>query len=124
MEKRKLGRKTTRRHKVTRRGRRVPARTSDGSAKPRRMPHVPPPESDAWPEQYRGANWKPAYAFIFAGKCQLCAHSCPLPKSRQLRDKWTGTTRLLQCTNHPACPGEIEEVLPTDTCRNFKPKWW
>ncbi|MEN6335765.1 MAG: HNH endonuclease, partial [Phycisphaerales bacterium] len=42
----------------------------------------------------------------------------------QLRDKWTGTTRLLQCTNHPACPGEIEEVLPTDTCRNFKPKWW
>ncbi|HSW01845.1 MAG TPA: HNH endonuclease [Sedimentisphaerales bacterium] len=91
---------------------------------PRSRLRVPPPESDAWPQEYRGANWRPAYAFLFAGKCQLCAHSCPLPRSRQLRDKWTGTTRLLQCTNHPACPGEIEEVLPTDTCRNFKTKWW
>lgn len=85
---------------------------------------VPPPDSEIWPEEYRGANWRPAYAFIFAGKCQLCVHSCPLPRSRQLRDKWTGTTRLLQCTNHPACPGEIAEVLPTDTCRNFKLRSW
>ena len=75
---------------------------------------MPPPESDAWPEPYRGANWRPTYAFIFAGKCQLCAHSCPLSKSRQLRDKWTGTTRLLQCTNHPACPGEIEAAKARD----------
>jgi hypothetical protein len=85
---------------------------------------VPPPECDVWPEEYRGANWKPVYAILFAGTCQLCTHSCPLPRSRRLRDKWTGTTRLLQCTNHPNHPGEIEEVLPTDTCRNFKAKWW
>jgi len=85
---------------------------------------VPPPESEVWPEEYRGENWKPIYAILFAGKCQLCAHSCALPKSRQMRDKWTGMTRLLQCMNHPAHPGEIEEVLPVDTCRNFKPKCW
>ena len=47
-----------------------------------------------------------------------------VPKSRQLRDKCPGVTRLLQCTNHPANPGGIEEVLPTDTCRNFKAKSW
>lgn len=105
-------------------GKAVNAASASRVRGPRSRLRVPPPESDAWPEPYRGANWKPAYAFIFAGKCQLCTHSCPLPKSRQLRDKWTGTTRLLQCTNHPACPGEIEEVLPTDTCRNFKLKWW
>jgi hypothetical protein len=90
----------------------------------RRRPHVPPPESDVWPEEYRGKNWKPAYAFLFEGKCQLCAHSCPLPKSRQLLDKCQGMTRLLHCTNHPRNHGGIDEVLPTDTCRNFKPKPW
>ncbi|MGE5296149.1 MAG: HNH endonuclease [Solirubrobacterales bacterium] len=90
----------------------------------RRMPRVPPPESDVWPEEYRGKNWKPAYAFLFEGKCQLCAHSCPLPKSRQLLDKCQGMTRLLHCTNHPRNPGGIDEVLPTDTCRNFRLKLW
>jgi len=39
-------------------------------------------------------------------------------------DKWHGETRLLLCTNHPASPGELREVLPVDTCRNFKPKPW
>jgi hypothetical protein len=33
-------------------------------------------------------------------------------------------TRLLLCTNHPASAGELREVLPTDTCRNFKAKCW
>ena len=92
--------------------------------RPRQRPRVPPPESDIWPEEYRGANWKPIYAWLFGGKCQVCAHSCPLPRSRQLRDKFHGVHRLLHCTNHPANPGGIEEVLPTDTCRNFKPKSW
>jgi len=90
----------------------------------RRLPRVPPPESEVWPEEYRGKNWKPIYAILFAGKCQLCAHSCALPKSRQMMDKWSGMTRLLHCTNHPAHRGEIAEVLPTETCRNFKEKAW
>jgi hypothetical protein len=90
----------------------------------RRIPGVPPPDSAIWPEQYRGERWKPIYGLIFAGKCQLCVYSCPLPKSRQLLDKWHGQTRLLLCTNHPASPGELREVLPTDTCRHFKVKRW
>jgi len=87
-------------------------------------PRVPPPESDVWPEPYRGVRWKPIYAFLFAGKCLLCAHSCPLPTSRQLEDKWRGVSPRLHCTHHPSSPGEIREVLLTDTCRNFKPKFW
>ena len=90
----------------------------------RRLPGVPPPESNVWPQQYRGQRWKPVYGILFAGRCQLCAYSCALPKSRQLTDKWFGMTRLLLCTNHPASGGELREVLPTDTCRNFKAKRW
>jgi hypothetical protein len=74
--------------------------------------HVPPPESNVWPEEYRGKNWKPAYAILFAGKCQLCAFSCTLPKSRQLRDEWHGETRALLCPNHPAGPGALRKTKP------------
>jgi len=92
-----------------------------GRGKARR---VPPPDSSIWPEQYRGANWKSIYAILFAGRCQLCAYSSPLPRWRQLRDKLHGETRLLLCTNHPDSPGELDEVLPIETCRNFKAKRW
>jgi len=85
---------------------------------------VPPPDSDVWPEEYRGERWKSVYAILFAGRCQLCAYSCPLPRSRQLLDKWLGVARRLLCTNHPDSPGELREVLPIDTCRNFKAKSW
>jgi hypothetical protein len=90
----------------------------------RRAPRVPPADSKVWPEQYRGKRWKSVYAILFAGRCQLCAYSCPLPKSRQMTDKWQRSTRLLLCTNHPAEPGELREVLPVDRCRNFKAKKW
>jgi hypothetical protein len=85
---------------------------------------VPPPDRDVWPEEYRGERWKSDYAILFAGRCQLCAYSCPLPRSRQLLDKWLGVARRLLCTNHPDSPGELREVLPIDTCRNFKAKSW
>ena len=85
---------------------------------------VPPADSTVWPEQYRGKRWKSVYAILFAGRCQLCAYSCALPKSRQLMDKFQSNTRLLLCTNHPDSNGELREVLPLDTCRNFKPKRW
>ena len=85
---------------------------------------MPPPESEAWPEQYRGKRWKSVYGVLFAGKCQLCAYSCALPKSRQLLDKWQGNSRRLLCTNHPDSGGALREVLPIDTCRNFKMKFW
>jgi len=90
----------------------------------KRAPTVPPPDSEVWPEQYRGERWKSVYGILFAGKCQLCAYSCALPRSRQLLDKYHGVTRLLHCTNHPESPGALREVLPIETCRNFKMKFW
>jgi hypothetical protein len=94
------------------------------SRRARKRPVVPPPESDIWPEQYWGRRWKSIFAILFAGRCQLCAYSFPPPKSRQMMDKWLGTARLLLCTNHPASPGEMAEVLPTGTCRDFRAKRW
>jgi len=92
--------------------------------RPWQAPRVPPPDSPIWPEQYRGENWKPGYALLFGGRCQLCAYSFALPKSRQLLDKFHGEPRLLLCTNHPGSPGELCEVLPIETCRNFRAKRW
>ena len=92
--------------------------------RPWKAPPVPPPDSPIWPEQYRGKNWKSVYAILFAGRCQLCAYSCRLPRWRRLRDKLHGEPRLLLCTNHPDSPGELHEVLPIETCRNFKKKCW
>ncbi|MHC4518017.1 MAG: hypothetical protein ACYTAS_05465, partial [Planctomycetota bacterium] len=73
---------------------------SEGKTQRRRWkaPRVPPPDSPLWPEQYRGENWKSAYAILFAGRCQLCAYSCPLSRWRQLQDKLHGQPRLLLCT--------------------------
>ncbi len=106
-----------------------PSKPGQGKAKAGRdwrywVKRVPAPDSEIWPEQYRGQRWKSVYAILFAGRCQLCAYSCPLPKTRQWRDRLLGVERLLLCTNRPDCPGELCEVLPIDTCRNFKPKAW
>jgi len=90
----------------------------------RRPPGVPPPESEIWPKEYRGKRWRPIYAKRFAGRCQLCAYSCPLPKLHQLLDEYFGVGRMLLCTNHPTEPGTLQEVLPIGTCRNFKAKSW
>ena len=105
--KKRLRHERARKAKETRRrsrGKKTEIRASVPSKRrvPRRLPRVPPPESEVWPEECRGENWKPIYAILFAGKCQLCAHSCPLPKSRRMLDKWSGMTRLLHCTNYPA----------------------
>jgi hypothetical protein len=90
-----------------------------------RRPKVPPPDSPVWPREYRGERWKPVYAFFFAGKCQLCAYSFAQPESLRFRDKRHGENRMLFCTNRPGHSGEIREVLPTETCRNFRNKqWW
>ncbi len=35
-----------------------------------------------------------------------------------------GVAGRLHCTHHPSSPGEIREVLLTDTCRNFRQRWW
>ena len=96
----------------------------DRLALKRRLANVPPPESDIWPEEYRGKRWKRAYALLFAGKCLLCQYRCQQPQSRRILDKWAGLTTCLLCTNHPRSPGELREMLPTETCRNFQAKRW
>ncbi len=103
--------------------------TSDEKGKKRvqrfhKRPVVPPPDSPVWPEEYRGERWKPIYAFFFAGKCQLCAYSFAQPDSLQFRDRWHHESRRLFCVNRPDDPGALREVLPTETCRNFKKKYW
>jgi len=90
----------------------------------KQVPTVPPADCEVWPEPYRGKCWKSVYGVLFAGRCQLCAYSCGLARSRQLLDKWQGNSRKLLCTNHPDSPGALREVLPIESCRNFKMKFW
>ncbi len=94
-----------------------------GGYRGRRL-RVPPPESDVWPPQYRGERWKRIYGILFEGKCLLCRYGFSQPDSRRMRDRWLRQDTPLLCTNHTARPGEMIEVLATDTCRNFKPKYW
>jgi hypothetical protein len=109
MAKRKIGRKRLRVRDFPRR---------------QQLVGVPPANSEIWPEPYRGKRWKPVYGIMFQGKCQLCAYSSELPKSRRLLDAWYGQSRVVLCTNHPGSPGELVEMLPMHTCRNFKSKPW
>jgi hypothetical protein len=90
-----------------------------------KRPKVPPPDSFVWPERFRGERWKGAYAFLFAGKCQLCAYSFAGPAWRERWYPNRNEARTVMCTNHPSFPGELVEMLPASTCRNFKQKrWW
>jgi hypothetical protein len=86
--------------------------------------HLPPPESELWPEYCRGKLWDWRIARFFVGRCQLCAYSCPASTWRRRLDKLGNLPTFLLCTNHPDSPGELREVLPTEMCRNFKTKCW
>jgi hypothetical protein len=61
---------------------------------------------------------------MFQGKCLLCAYSFAQSKPRQILDQRHGIAMFVLCTNHPGYPGELHEMLPTETCRNFKAKAW
>jgi hypothetical protein len=54
----------------------------------------------------------------------LCAYSCEPSEGRRRLDKLTGLPTFLLCTNHPDSPGRLRDVMPTDTCRNFKGARW
>lgn len=95
-----------------------------GRAVRRRRLWVPPPDSEVWPPEYRGQRWKRAYGILFAGKCLLCQYAFQQPESRRIRDRWLRQRTPLFCVSHPDWPGELSEVLGTDTCRNFKAKRW
>jgi len=94
-------------------------RRAEGRGGGKRPLRVPPPESEIWPVWCRGKLWEPIVAKWFAGRCQLCAYACQPPVGRRRLDKWAGLPTFLLCTNHPDGPGELREVLPTETCRNF-----
>ena len=86
-------------------------------------PRVPPPDSDIWPEEYRGKNWKSVFAVLFAGKCQLCAYSCPLSKWRQGEDKFHGEPRrAAPCRGHPARVYRARPALAPPTPRHHPRK--
>ena len=55
------------------------------------------------------------------GKCCNCLYSgCePTLWMKHLTLVWPAT---LTCINHPDAPGEMKQVLPGDTCRNFRPR--
>jgi len=61
---------------------------------------------------------------LFEGRCLLCQYGFSQPESRRSRDLWLRQDSPLLCTNCAARPGEMIEVLATDTCRNFKARCW
>ncbi len=85
---------------------------------------VPPAESEFWPVWCWGKLWTREAARWFAGRCQLCAYACPPPEGRRRLDKRAGLPSFLICTNHPDSPGRMREVMPTETCRNYKAPHW
>jgi hypothetical protein len=87
-------------------------------------PYLPPPESELWPEYCRGRNWTWASARFYVGRCQLCAYSCRPSEGRRRLDKLMNLPTFLVCANHPDSPGKLRDVIPTDTCGNFKPQMW
>ncbi len=91
------------------------------SKRPRGMPA---PESELWPAWCRGKLWTWEDARFYVGRCQLCAYSSEPSEGRRRLDKRVGLPTLLLCTNHPESPGHLRDVLPTDTCRNFKAARW
>ncbi len=90
----------------------------------KRTGRVPPPESELWPLWCRGKLWTREAARWFAGRCQLCAYACRPPESRRRLDKLAALPTFLICTNHPASPGRMREVMPTEKCRNFMAQRW
>ena len=90
----------------------------------RRRVAAPPTESEFWPVWCRGKLWTREAAGWFAGRCQLCAYACPPPEGQRRLNKRAGLPTFLICTNHPASPGRMREVMPTERCRNYKAPHW
>ena len=87
-----------------------------------RRRRIPPPESEAWPASCRGELWDRNVAMLYVGRCQMCAFASQPPKGRRFLDKKLLLPTFLLCTNHPDSPGQLREVMPTEMCRNFKPR--
>jgi hypothetical protein len=55
------------------------------------------------------------------GRCYQCVYSgCePTLWVKHLTIAWPATRT---CVNHPEAPGEMKQVMPGETCRNFRPR--
>ena len=81
---------------------------------------LPPRESELWPLPCRGESWDPRIAPFYVGRCQMCEHACHPSEMRRRQESRACLPRMLLCTEHPASPGQLREVLPTETCRHFR----
>jgi len=86
----------------------------------RRKPAMPPRESELWPIWCRGDCWDPRIAPFYVGRCQMCEHACHPSELRRWLDSRAFLPAMLLCTEHPASPGQLREVMPTETCRHFR----
>lgn len=62
----------------------------------------------------------PGMAPWHKGRCQQCVYGCQPPEGRRRKDSLAGLLCMLLCVNHPDSPGALREVMPTETCANFR----
>jgi len=55
------------------------------------------------------------------GKCCDCAYAGPEP-TLWIKGLTIAYPATLTCVNHPDAPGRMIQVMPSDTCRNFRPR--
>ena len=54
------------------------------------------------------------------GKCCDCAYAGP--ETLWIKGLTIAYPATLTCVNHPDAPGQMIQVMPSDTCRNFRPR--
>lgn len=55
------------------------------------------------------------------GKCINCLYAGPEP-TLWIKGLTIVYPATLTCVNHPDAPGTMKQVMPSDTCRNFRPR--
>lgn len=90
----------------------------------RRRGMWPPPDSELWPVMCRGPYWERSIARLYVGKCRMCAYASQPSKGQQFFNGKLLLPHYLLCTNHPDSPGQLRDVMETETCRNFQQKPW
>jgi hypothetical protein len=52
--------------------------------------------------------------------CSECIYAGRPSLARYARNRFSRWTTMLTCVNHPDSPGDLRDVLPDETCRNFR----
>jgi hypothetical protein len=90
----------------------------------RRRGAWPPRDSELWPELCRGPYWEKRIAMLYVGKCRMCAYASAPSRGQQFFNRKLLLPPYLLCTNHPGSPGQLRDVMETQTCQNFQQKPW